>query len=76
MSLTWTDQDDETPDINLTTLIANGAFPEPSATTTTNEPPPATGLSAPVYFLGVPAYDQGTTGTDSEIVVSADINSK
>ncbi len=82
-SLTWMDQDDETPGINLTTLIANGAFPEPSApsapsatTTTTNDTAPTTADPAPVYFLGVPAYDKGTTGTDTEILVSSDINSK
>lgn len=28
----------------------------------------------PLYFLGVPAYDKGTKGSDTEIVVNADIN--
>jgi hypothetical protein len=71
---TWTDKDDETPDINLTTLIANGAFPESTPATSPN--PPGTAGPAALYFLGVPAYDAGTTGSDTEIVVSGDINSK
>lgn len=73
-STTWSDKDDETPDINLTTLIANGAFPASTPAPSPN--PPGTAGSAPLYFLGVPAYGSATTGTDTEMVASVDINSK
>jgi len=69
----WTDEDDETPTANFIDLIPDGAFPEATAVTE-DKSTASTTDTPPLYFLGVPAYDKGTKGSDTEIVVKADIN--
>jgi hypothetical protein len=70
----WKDKDDETPALNLTTFISDGAFPkgdDPGAAKTAS-----TALEqAKLYFIGVPAYDDKTDEVkDKQWIVGSDAN--